>query len=86
MIFSTINDFVMAKNKKNNEIKENNEVKDNNEKIDNNKTTNNKENKKKSDVNENNNKIYIIIGQFQDIHNMSYLFDLFKNIKIILLS
>ena len=46
MIFSTINDFVMAKNKKNNEIKENNEVKDNNEKIDNNKTTNNKENKK----------------------------------------
>ena len=43
-------------------------------------------------INENNknnekyNKIYIMIDQYQEMYNMSSLFDLFKNIKIVLLS
>ena len=43
----------------------------------------NKENKK---IKEKDNKIYIIIDQYQEMYNMSSLFDLFKNIKIVLLS
>ena len=126
-LFSIINDFIISKNKKNNEIKEdkkinetkednkniektdnekNEEKKKNNEndkndekkenigKIDNNKKTDNNENKEKTDnkekvdniENNTNNKIYIIFDQYQNILSMGRLFELFKNIKIILLS
>ena len=44
------------------------------------------ENKENKDNKEKDKKIYIIIDQYQEIYSMNGLFDLFKNIKIILLS
>ena len=84
-----------AENNKNKEPEENNIQKGNNA---NNMQKESDINNKQKEINKNNgigetnknnetkNKIYIIIDQYQDLYNMKYLFTLFKNIKIILLS
>ena len=79
-LFILINDFIQAKNE-GKEIKKEKKEKNNEE----NEEYNDKK-KKDEEKNKNKNKIYIIIDQYQEMYNMSCLFDLFKDIKIILLS
>ena len=86
------------KNKENNEMKVEKEINENKKEKDNiynkEKTGNidNREIKENIDNKDNNenvgehNKIYIIIDQYQEMYCMSYLLDLFNDIKVILLS